>query len=50
MVYPYIYLTVRFGSGDKLSHIPQFFSVIADTPNAPLAAIVHDTEPVYGIQ
>ena len=43
-------LTFCFGSGDKLSHIPQSFSVIADTPNAPLAAIVHDTEPVYGIQ
>ncbi|KAL9629866.1 MAG: hypothetical protein Q9164_006684 [Protoblastenia rupestris] len=36
--------------GDKLSHVPQSFSVIAATPNAPLAAIVHDTKPIYGIQ
>ena len=45
-----ISLTCCFGSGDKLSHIPQSFSVIADTPNAPLAAIVHDTKHIYGIQ
>lgn len=36
--------------GDKLSQVPESFSVIASTPNAPLAAIVHDTEPYYGIQ
>ena len=37
-------------SGDKLSHLPASFSVIADTPNAPFAGIVHDTKPYYGIQ
>lgn len=43
-------MDVYMSHGDKLSHIPQSFSVIADTPNAPLAAIVHDTKPIYGIQ
>lgn len=37
-------------TGDKLSHIPASFTVIADTPNAPFAGIVHDTNPYYGIQ
>ncbi|KAK0512350.1 hypothetical protein JMJ35_005478 [Cladonia borealis] len=43
-------MDVYMSHGDKLSHIPQSFSVIADTPNAPLAAIVHNTKPIYGIQ
>ncbi|KAK4693402.1 GMP synthase (glutamine-hydrolyzing), partial [Lecanoromycetidae sp. Uapishka_2] len=43
-------IEVYMSHGDKLSRIPESFSVIADTPNAPLAAIVHDTKPIYGIQ
>ncbi|KAL2058316.1 hypothetical protein ABVK25_001042 [Lepraria finkii] len=43
-------LDVWMSHGDKLSHLPASFSIIADTPNAPFAGIVHGTKPYYGIQ
>ncbi|KAL6714088.1 GMP synthase (glutamine-hydrolyzing) [Lecanora helva] len=40
-------LMFRPFQGDKLSQVPQSFSTIASTTNAPLAAIAHNTEPYY---
>lgn len=36
--------------GDQLSAIPPNFHIIGKTKTAPLAAIAHDTKPIYGIQ
>ena len=43
-------MEVYMSHGDKLSQCPQSFTVIADTQNAPFAAIAHETKPIYGIQ
>ncbi|KAK9471858.1 uncharacterized protein V1510DRAFT_426608 [Dipodascopsis tothii] len=36
--------------GDKLSSLPAGFKTIGHTSNAPYAAIVHESKPVFGIQ
>lgn len=41
---------VWMSHGDKLSHLPESFSVIAKTSNAPFAGIAHSSKPYYGIQ
>ena len=43
-------LEVWMSHGDKLSHLPPCFHVIASTANAPFAGIAHDARPIYGIQ
>lgn len=43
-------LDVFMSHGDKLSHTPQSFTVIAATDNAPFAGISHEERPIYGIQ
>ena len=43
-------LDVFMSHGDKLSHIPDSFTVIAATENAPFAGIAHQERPLYGIQ
>lgn len=41
---------VWMSHGDKLSHLPESFSTIAATSNAPFAGIAHTSKPYYGIQ
>ncbi|KAL8812272.1 MAG: hypothetical protein Q9200_001170 [Gallowayella weberi] len=41
---------VWMSHGDKLSQLPESFSVIATTSNAPFAGIAHNSKPHYGIQ
>lgn len=36
--------------GDKATGLPKEFITIASTPTAPLAAIAHESRPIYGIQ
>lgn len=36
--------------GDQLSELPPHFQVIGKTDTAPLAAIAHESKPIYGIQ
>jgi len=36
--------------GDKLSNLPESFTTIATTPNAPFAGIAHEQKQLYGIQ
>ena len=43
-------LEVFMSHGDKLSQMPESFSTIAATPNAPFAGIVHDKQAIYGLQ
>ncbi len=43
-------LEVWMSHGDKLAHLPNSFSTIATTSNAPFAGIAHNTKPYYGIQ
>ncbi|KAA6407613.1 MAG: GMP synthase [Lasallia pustulata] len=43
-------MEVWMSHGDKLSHLPPSFSIIAATANAPFAGIAHDSKPYYGIQ
>ena len=43
-------MEVWMSHGDKLSHVPPSFSIIATTANAPFAGIAHDAKPYYGIQ
>ena len=43
-------LEVYMSHGDKLSHAPDKWSVIARTANAPFAAVAHKSKPYYGIQ
>ena len=43
-------LEVFMSHGDKLSHAPEKWSVIARTANAPFAAVAHESKPYYGIQ
>lgn len=43
-------MEVWMSHGDKLSHLPDSFSTIASTGNAPFAGIAHDSKPYYGIQ
>lgn len=35
---------------DRLHSLPENFSVIATTENAPFAALAHNSKPLYGIQ
>ncbi|KAG8531642.1 uncharacterized protein KY384_003273 [Bacidia gigantensis] len=41
---------VFMSHGDKLSHIPESFAVIAATRNTPFAGIAHDRKLIYGVQ
>ncbi|KAL8691161.1 MAG: hypothetical protein Q9218_003558 [Villophora microphyllina] len=43
-------IDVWMSHGDKLSHLPECFSIIAKTSNAPFAGIAHSSKPYYGIQ
>ena len=43
-------LEVFMSHGDKLSQIPESFSIIASTSSAPFAGIAHNDKPVYGVQ
>lgn len=43
-------MEVWMSHGDKLSHLPPSFSIVATTANAPFAGIAHDSKPYYGIQ
>ena len=43
-------LEVFMSHGDKLSHIPESFSTIASTSNAPFAGIGHNHKSIYGVQ
>lgn len=43
-------LGVWMSHGDKLSHAPEDFTIIATTTNAPFAGIAHKTKKYYGIQ
>ena len=43
-------LEVFMSHGDSLSQIPESFSIIASTSNAPFAGIAHKDKPVYGVQ
>jgi GMP synthase (glutamine-hydrolysing) len=43
-------LEVWMSHGDKLSHMPQDFTTVATTTNAPFAGIAHKTSKYYGIQ
>ena len=43
-------LEVFMSHGDKLSQIPDSFSTIAATSNAPFAGIAHIHKPIYGLQ
>ncbi|KAL8941546.1 MAG: hypothetical protein Q9216_002178 [Gyalolechia sp. 2 TL-2023] len=44
------HIDVWMSHGDKLSQLPESFSTIAKTNNAPFAGIAHDSKPYYGIQ
>lgn len=41
---------VWMSHGDKATGLPKEFITIASTPTAPLAAIAHESRPIYGIQ
>ncbi|KAI4106798.1 MAG: hypothetical protein L6R37_002000 [Teloschistes peruensis] len=43
-------IVVWMSHGDKLSHLPESFTTIAKTKNAPFAGIAHSSRPYYGIQ
>ncbi|KAL8700053.1 MAG: hypothetical protein Q9201_005657 [Fulgogasparrea decipioides] len=43
-------IDVWMSHGDKLSYLPDSFSAIAKTSNAPFAGIAHRSKPYYGIQ
>lgn len=41
---------VWMSHGDHLDSLPKGFKVIARTDNAPIAAVVHEAKPIYGVQ
>ena len=43
-------MEVWMSHGDKLSHLPTDFVIVAKTPNSPFAGIAHETKKYYGIQ
>lgn len=43
-------MTVWMSHGDKVDELPQGFCSIAHTINAPVAAIRHESRPIYAIQ
>ena len=43
-------MEVWMSHGDKLAHLPESFSTIATTSNAPFAGIAHESKAYYGIQ
>ncbi|KAF2121665.1 GMP synthase [Lophiotrema nucula] len=43
-------MNVWMSHGDKLSHLPEDWTTIATTSNAPFAGIAHTKKPYYGIQ
>lgn len=43
-------MEVWMSHGDKLSHLPPDFVVLATTSNSPFAGIAHTTRSLYGIQ
>ncbi|WP_217587842.1 glutamine-hydrolyzing GMP synthase [Lentibacillus saliphilus] len=42
--------TVWMSHGDKVVQAPEHFQVNATSPSTPIAAISHDTKPLYGVQ
>lgn len=43
-------LDVWMSHGDKVVTLPPGFKVLAETDNAPIAAMVHEHQPFYGLQ
>lgn len=43
-------LHVWMSHGDKVTRVPNEFTVIAESDNAPIAAMAHETKPWYGVQ
>lgn len=41
---------VWMSHGDHLKSLPDDFKIIAHTANAPIAAVRHQTKPIYGVQ
>jgi GMP synthase (glutamine-hydrolysing) len=41
---------VWMSHGDKLNDLPGDYHIIAKTDNAPVAAVAHNSKPVYGVQ
>ncbi len=41
---------VWMSHGDRIDQMPQGFSVLADTRNSPVAAMVHPGKKIYGVQ
>jgi len=44
------HLTVWMSHGDRLTRLPEGFSIIAHTEDAPIAAIHHRDKPIFGLQ
>ena len=42
--------TVWMSHGDHLKQLPSDYHVIAHTSNAPIAAVRHNSKPIYGVQ
>ena len=45
-----LYLDVWMSHGDRVQKIPAGFKVLAESDNAPFAAIAHETRRIYGVQ
>ena len=45
-----MHTTVWMSHGDHLTRLPEGFQSIAATDNAPLAAVAHESRPLYGVQ
>ncbi|MEM6326420.1 MAG: glutamine-hydrolyzing GMP synthase [Bacteroidota bacterium] len=45
-----MHTTVWMSHGDHLTRLPDGFQSIAATQNAPIAAVAHETRPIYGVQ
>ena len=43
-------LEIYMSHGDKIAKLPSMFDTIATTSSAPFAGIVHQTQPIFGIQ
>ncbi|KAI8456010.1 GMP synthase [Phakopsora pachyrhizi] len=41
---------VWMSHGDRLDSLPDHFKILATTPSAPYAAIVHKSRPIFGVQ
>jgi len=41
---------VWMSHGDRIDQIPEGFTILADTKNSPVAAMVHSSKKIYGVQ